>query len=637
MDPEKTDASEIIIDITSTRVEPTEMPTEEVNNQEQIAPPIPPPTTPEQTQPIPQPEQRPPTPIPQPEQTPPTPIPTPEQTPPTPTPIPQPEQTQQTTEPTEKKQRRKKLSKAEKEEQEEIADKLDEQIKKEEEDKTKAEEIINDKELSDKKRTKAFAKMLNAEKKIESLKDKKTEIEDRIAGLEPIPKPMRKIMNQIFDEEYRVRTDNIAFEYATKEELYYKNATERRREQLRTAKGMNFTEDEIEAAITAESPIIRDMIQSSLKRKITNDIKNLTIDEIKSNPDKYKEFIDPNTGEVIESITKKNLTGKILAERVWPKWYPDHHSTTAIVPPVIPPTPEPIPESTPEPTQEKVKKEQPWLVKRLGLIGGVLGFGAAVTWGATAGGYAVIGGAAVAGLSLGISKLSEWRMSKLLDKLGEAKTPEEKANLEKRIKILNNIREVSKNTARLFRGIASGAVIGSGISALFMSGKGLTTILGAKSALPPTEAGLASPEATNPANNPQGQLSEPTTVSEPIPQGTIKEPISEAFTDSPTLQPPIVETPTLGNTFNSGLSYEQATQLGWGGPNLLLTEAGGFHGRMQGEFFNRIYQGLGSNVSSMQGFNAAQAYNPFLRAVVSGRMGVEEAAKGAIQAIQALP
>ena len=557
--------------------------------------------------------------------------------PPLPATTPTSEQTPQTTEPTPEgnilkgEKRKKKLSDTEEEKQQKDFEKLNERIKEEEGNKTKAEEIIKDKELSDKERTNAFKEMLESEKKIESLKNERTEIEERIAGLRPIPRPMRKIMDQVFDEEYRVRTDYIAFEYATKEEEYFKNAIERRKKELRAAKSMNFTEEEIEAVIVGESAVIRDMIQSSLKRKITNDIKKLTIDEIQSNPDKYKEFIDPKTGEVIKSITEKNLTGKILAERVWPKWYPEYLSEkdktptpAPIVPPIVPPIPEPTPETT--------KKEPPWYIKNLGLIGGVAGLGTAVAFGATVGGYAVIGGAVVTLGALGAGKLADWKVSKLSERLAKAETPEEKAKIEKRIQIWNKVKKIADGTMRFARGFGFGAGLGVSISHLFMGGKGLTTMLGSKSSLPPTESAAPSPETTNSTNTPpRGELSEST------PRGNIEEPVSEAFTDHQTVQPSIPEVPPLGNTFNSGLSYEQASQLGWGGPNLLLTEAGGFHGTMQGEFFNRIYQGLGSNLSSMQGFNAAQAYNPFLRAVVSGRMGVEEAAKGAIQAIQALP
>ena len=61
-------------------------------------------------------------------------------------------------------------------------------------------------------------------------------------------------------------------------------------------------------------------IQQYVKGTVTRDFRNRVIDRVKGNPDKYKEYIDPKTGEVIDSIKDENLIGKILAQKVYPKW-----------------------------------------------------------------------------------------------------------------------------------------------------------------------------------------------------------------------------------------------------------------------------------------------------------------------------
>src|SRR5690606_5274212 len=94
---------------------------------------------------------------------------------------------------------------------------------------------------------------------------------------------------------------------------------------------------------------------------------------------------------------------------------------------------------------------------------------------------------------------------------------------------------------------------------------------------------------------------------------------------------------SLGDFFDSGVSPQEASRLGWKGTNFYLTENGGPQALLQDQFFRKIFDGVGNNLEAMQGFKAAEAYNPFLRALVSGRMGVDEAASQAIAVLQALP
>jgi len=526
---------------------------------------------------------------------------------------------------------------------------LEEQMKKAQEDKAIAAEIVTDSNKSEEERKKAFKKMIASEEEENRIREQKAEIEEVILGFSPIPKPMKEVMNQIFDEKYRIRGENIAFEYATKEEQYYRDAKRRREDQLRA--NTNMTEAQINATILGESALIRERVQAHLKKRITSDVKELTTRKILSDPDRYKDFINADTGEVIDSISKGNLTGKILAERVYSRWHPMHISeakqeptpkptleskeaqapipTTAESPQLTQavPTKEPTPEPIVEASKSKEKKKEPWVVRHLGLVGSVAG----TTLGFLFGKEIVVIGAAASVVSLGVKEFSGWRIKRLTEKLNNAQTSEEKAILEKKIQNLTNTKERADKALRFFFGFGIGSFIGS----YFTGGQGLVQALQAKK--------VADMVATGPANEPiipkqpsgeirAGNIQEPIIPKQPINEVGVGEINIPTGTDIGT-----IEAPSLGNTFNSGLSYQEASQLGWKGTELYLTNVGGNHGIMQGEFFNRIYQGLGGNLSRMQGLEAARAYNPFLQATVTGRMGVEEAANQALQALQALP
>lgn len=266
---------------------------------------------------------------------------------------------------------------------------------------------------------------------------------------------------------------------------------------------------------------------------------------------------------------------------------------------------------------------------------GVLATGPVI---AAAAGVATIGtlGSAI------VEKISMGTAKKLTTELASIKDKDDEGSKARREEILNKLKKIERRIERLqnirsfFTGGGLGLLGGSLINGFFMQGKGLIETIRAGQAGNQIATGNL-PGGENIASSSNevatGQISEPTTTGQVIEQevvsGTIKTP--------PTIEVAQSIPSDLGNTFNSGLSYQQATELGWRGTNLSLTEAGGTHGLIQGEFFNRINSGLGNNPSLMQGFEAAKAYNPFLRAAVSGSMGVEEAASQAIQAIQALP
>ncbi len=114
--------------------------------------------------------------------------------------------------------------------------------------------------------------------------------------------------------------------------------------------------------------------------------------------------------------------------------------------------------------------------KRWGLVGGALGFTAAIAGGVSVGLPVAIGaGILSAGASIA-EKYAPKKIATLTERLANAKTPEEKASLEKRIKVWNFVNKHAHNTVKFFRGMALGAGVGTAISNFFMGGKGLVEI-----------------------------------------------------------------------------------------------------------------------------------------------------------------
>lgn len=268
------------------------------------------------------------------------------------------------------------------------------------------------------------------------------------------------------------------------------------------------------------------------------------------------------------------------------------------------------------------------------------GAGAGLATGILATGPVVASAAVIAaGGSIGtavLEKIGEGRIKKLSKSLNEATDPTEREKLEKRVELWVKINNIASHTRSFLSGGGLGLMVGGLINGLTMGGRGLIEtmrsgkegIQGAATGHIHEGDGVAQqaqnpPQGTaNPAQDPTSNITETTTIEGTYTPGTGVESI------------PLEN---LGNTFDSGLTYQQASELGWKGTKLYLTETGGNHGVMQGEFFKKILDGLGGKISSMQGFEAAKAYNPFLRAAVNGQMNVAEAASKAVQAIQALP
>ncbi|HRY74414.1 MAG TPA: hypothetical protein P5098_01865, partial [Candidatus Dojkabacteria bacterium] len=286
--------------------------------------------------------------------------------------------------------------------------------------------------------------------------DKKNQYEDEKGNLVNIPNPIKEEMALTFNKDGVVMNAEDAARYGNQEnELYDRRIAERRKE----LKENGFTDAQIDAYMEIGKHDIKLEIQQYVKGTVTRDFRGRVIDRINSNPEKYKEYIDPTTGKVISSISDENLMGRILSQKVYPKWY--QGELDAIKKPE---------QKEPEPTPKKTR--------RWGLIGGVLGFTAAVAGGASVGLPITIGATV---LTLG-AKMAETyapkKIDSLTEKLANAKTPEEKANLEKRLKVWNFVNKHAHNTMKFFGGMATGAGIGTAISNFFMGGKGLVEVVG---------------------------------------------------------------------------------------------------------------------------------------------------------------
>ena len=416
---------------------------------------------------------------------------------------------------------------------------LDEQMEQTQQEIVETERRIDNPNLSDEDRINAFKRKLELEEKLDEQQDKKDEKEGRI----PIPKPMKIIMNEIFDKEYRFKNEEnkeksirTAFEYAIKEEEYFQKAKNRRKNQL-LAGNPNLTEAQLDILLQRDSAMLRERIQAHLKRRVTLDVKQHTTDIILSNPERFKKYINPNTGEVIDDILRKNLTGKILEERVYSNWKPQF-----VEPPTIPETTDQTQntqeeetnqntqqaqtdqtqnaqeeetnqntqqtqtdqtQSTQEeetnqntqqaqtdqraPTRPEVIKKEPWYTRYIATISSAVGAGSIsalgvkfAMGGGPAGGIAalclIVGSATVAGVSFGVSKFSERKMRKLTEELNTTTEEAGTEELERKIQKLANIRKHADRTARFFGGFFMGGVFSApGILASHFLFKGKDT------------------------------------------------------------------------------------------------------------------------------------------------------------------
>ncbi len=286
--------------------------------------------------------------------------------------------------------------------------------------------------------------------------DKKYQYQDEKGNLVKIPLPIKEEMDLSFDKDMRVADIERAGSYGSMENELYNMRIDKRKKEL---KELGYSDAQIDAYMEIGRHDIKLEIQQYVKGTVTRDFRRRVIDRIENDTNKYKDYIDPKTGEVIESIKDENLIGRILDQKVYPKWQQgelDAMKKTEV--------------KEPDPTPKKTR--------RWGLIGGVIGFTAAVAGGASVG-IPVTIGATVLSIGAAVAeKYAPKRIAKLTERLANAKTPEERENLEKRIKAWNFVNKHAHNTVKFFKGMAVGGGLGTFVSNMFMGGKGLVEIVG---------------------------------------------------------------------------------------------------------------------------------------------------------------
>ena len=107
--------------------------------------------------------------------------------------------------------------------------------------------------------------------------------------------------------------------------LYDQKLKEREDELLKAG----YSTEEIEKKMIEDKYLIKQEVQRFVKGSVTNRFRNKVIKRIQDNPEKYKDFIDPATGEVISDLKDDNLIGYILGQKVYPEWMkeedPNYH------------------------------------------------------------------------------------------------------------------------------------------------------------------------------------------------------------------------------------------------------------------------------------------------------------------------
>lgn len=252
-------------------------------------------------------------------------------------------------------------------------------------------------------------------------------------------------------------------------------------------------------------------------------------------------------------------------------------------------------------------------LKTLAIIGGVGGFAAAVVGGSAISGP-VLGGAALLSVGLGAAEKVFFpkRINTIMEKINNAKTDEEKVKLEKSLKTWNKIRDIAVHTLALSTGAGIGTIIGGLVSGLAFGGRGISEVINAN-----RQTGAAGiTEASHRNVMSEVSASQPATP-----------------TPTPEVAPAPVETfDGLGDYFDTGLTQQQYSSLGWRGSRIILNPTEASIAPAQNEFFSTMAKILGGP-EKIKGYEAALKYNPFFRAIYNGTMTPVEAGTRAAAAI----
>ncbi len=163
-----------------------------------------------------------------------------------------------------------------------------------------------------------------------------------------IPLPIREQMTEMFGSGTQIQDPKTAEKYAVMENDLY---NQRYNEKVAELKNRGFDDATIDAYMKIAKYEIKNAIQEDVKTMVTNDFLKKVIDRIEQDPEKYKDFIDPTTGKVKESLSGD--IGLILEQKIYTSWMvgekPSQEGET---------TPAPTPETTATSTSETTTNQE---------------------------------------------------------------------------------------------------------------------------------------------------------------------------------------------------------------------------------------------------------------------------------------
>jgi len=155
-------------------------------------------------------------------------------------------------------------------------------------------------------------------------------------------------MTEMFGSGTQIQDPKTAEKYAVMENDLY---NQRYNEKVAELKNRGFDDATIDAYMKIAKYEIKNAIQEDVKTMVTNDFLKKVIDRIEQDPEKYKDFIDPTTGKVKESLSGD--IGLILEQKIYTSWMvgekPSQEGET---------TPAPTPETTATSTSETTTNQE---------------------------------------------------------------------------------------------------------------------------------------------------------------------------------------------------------------------------------------------------------------------------------------
>jgi hypothetical protein len=154
-----------------------------------------------------------------------------------------------------------------------------------------------------------------------------------------IPLPIREEMTLMFGDGTQVLDPKTAERFGVMENDLYNQRYNEKVEELRNR---GFDDATIDAYMKIAQYEIKTDIQEDVRTMVTNELHQKVIDRIEQDPEKYKDFIDPTTGQVKESL--RGDISLILEQKIFSQWMQGEQQNRG----EETPTPEVIDDTTPE-------------------------------------------------------------------------------------------------------------------------------------------------------------------------------------------------------------------------------------------------------------------------------------------------